>query len=554
MQSPENVQTTSEQQNRPQQSRRNVGYALMRTIANYGIDTVFGIPGTHNLEFYRHLPELGLRPVTARHEQGAGYAADAWAQRTRLPGVILATSGPGTLNALSAAGTAYCESRPLLILSPGAPRGSEGTRTGILHETRDQVGAVSSVIGKAYRIQSAEEGVKVIHEAFAQNRVGRPGPVYIEVPLDLLESPCDLPDSLFAQRDAGSLPELPADALESAVEALAHASRPAMLLGSGARPAADDLRALAERLGAPIVTSSNGKGIVSEHHPLSIGAELRLKAAVDVLNSSDCLLIVGSKVAAGEFAAAELNPSGTVIRIDVDPQQLRVNVTPDISLATMSDVAVPEFKNAVLTHSSRQEPSAPWVDLDAVRNACRQEADSYVPEVGVFAQKLVELLPDNTIVTGDSSQVSYAGIATHFRAPEPATCLNMITYATLGYGIPAAIGAKLASPDRPVVCISGDGALMFSVQELITAAEQQLDITVVCFDNGGYGEIEQNEQDRDIDPIGVRLTQPNWPLLANAFGGKGFAVTAQDEFNGTIQKALNFNGVSLVHVRSDIFA
>lgn len=165
----------------------NTGLAMLRIVRAHGIDTIFGIPGTHNLEFYRHLPRLGIRAVTSRHEQGAGYAADAWAQRSELPGVVITTSGPGLLNALSSAGTAYCEYRPMLILAPGPARGREASTIGTLHETKDQLGAVSSVIDAAVRVHSAEEAVEAVHAAFDVFRGPRPRPVYIEVPLDLLE-------------------------------------------------------------------------------------------------------------------------------------------------------------------------------------------------------------------------------------------------------------------------------------------------------------------------------------------------------------------------------
>src|SRR3954447_4532608 len=170
----------------------NAGLAVMTVLRNYGIDAVFGIPGTHNLEFYRHLAPLGIRPVTSRHEQGAGYAADGWAQQRGLPGVVITTSGPGLLNALSAAGTAYCESRPLIILSPGVALGAEFADVGTLHETKDPTAASGAIVEWSRRVASAAEAVQAVHDAFHLFRTGRPRPVHIEIPLDVLEGPADV--------------------------------------------------------------------------------------------------------------------------------------------------------------------------------------------------------------------------------------------------------------------------------------------------------------------------------------------------------------------------
>lgn len=531
----------------------NTGLAIMRVVRGYGVDTVFGIPGTHNLEFYRHLPRLGIRAVTSRHEQGAGYAADAWAQRTELPGVVVATSGPGLLNALSAAGTSYCESRPMLILAPGPARGHTGSTVGTLHETKDQLGAASSVIDMAVRVGNAAEAVEAVHAAFELFRGPRPRPAYIEVPLDLLEEAAVLDEAVLAPREVAPAAAAPAAEIDSAVELLLAAKRPAILAGRGSRRSREQLRELAEQLGAPVVTSSNGKGVIPESHPLAVGAELRLAPAVEVLEGADVLLIVGSKIAVGEFMTGPLSPRGAVIRIDADAAQIRVGPTLAATIVGRSEAEVPRLLAGVRGGLAGAEQASPWCDVAAVREACAAEAMRTSRASVTVATRIVSALPHGVIVTGDSSQISYNGIAEAFRPDAPGECLNMITYATLGYGVPAAIGAKLASPERPVVCVTGDGALMFSVVELQTAVEQGLDLTVVCVDNGGYGEIEQNEVDRGIAPIAVQLRQPEWPLLARAFGGTGFTVAEAPQLEATVARAVSTPGVCLVHVPMGLF-
>ncbi|WP_041790638.1 thiamine pyrophosphate-binding protein [Microlunatus phosphovorus] len=533
----------------------NVGLAVLRLLRDYGIDTVFGIPGTHNLEFYRHVERLGLHAVTARHEQGAGYAAFGLAQRTGQPGVVITTSGPGLLNALSAAGTAYAESKPMIILAPGVPLGAEFADIGALHETKNQVAAADAIVEWARRAETAQDAIDAVHDAFALFRTGRPRPVYIEIPLDVLEAAASgvTPDSLSPRPAPAPAAADPAT-VAAAADLLAKAERPAILAGGGAINGAEELRRLAEHLGAPVVTSLNGKGVLPESHPLAVGAELRLEAGRLALNSSDVLLAVGTKIGEAELWGGKVEPAGKVIRVDILASQRDKNLPSDVALIGDSAAVLGQLTDALGVSDSAQPTAAPWLDLDAVRESVALESAAFAPLEDRVAARIARVLPADAIVAGDSSQIAYYGMSSRVRSEEPGAFLYMAAYATLGFGLPAMIGAKIASPERPVVGVIGDGALMFSIQELQTAVEQGLDLTVVCVDNGGYGEIKQNEADRGIPPVGVVLAQPNWPALAEAFGGTGFAVTAADDLERVLADALATGGVTLVHVPLGLFA
>ncbi|MDA3146961.1 thiamine pyrophosphate-binding protein [Leucobacter sp. UCMA 4100] len=529
----------------------NVGLAMLKAIRGYGVDTVFGIPGTHNLEFYRHFERLGFHAVTTRHEQGAGYAADAWSQRTGLPGVVITTSGPGLLNALSAAGTAYCESRPMIIVSPGVPQGEEFADIGSLHETKDQVAAAAAIVEWARRVQTAEEAIEAVHDAFQLFHTSRPRPVYIEVPLNLLEGPCDVPAEALEARVFESGQALDPELVRAAAATLRDAKRPAILAGGGSVSAHTELRALAERLGAPVATSLNGKGALPEAHPLSLGSDLRLESVRAVLNEADALLVVGSKIGQSELWGGEIAPSGELIRVDILESQRHKNARS--TQALIGDAT--EALEALLAELGAAETSPePVIDVARVKQRSFDESAAFAPLEDGLAKRIAAILPEDAIVTGDSSQITYYGMSTHVRSAEPGAFMYMAAYATLGYGLPAAIGAKVASPEQPVIGVIGDGALMFSIQELMTAVEQGLDITIVCVDNGGYGEIQQNEADRGIAPVGVQLAQPNWPALVEAFGGKGFAVTTEADLEPVIREAIAVTGVTLVHVPLALFA
>lgn len=520
-----------------------VGRAVLETVRAYGIDTIFGIPGTHNVELYRHLGDLGIRAVTNRHEQGAGYGADGWAQQRGLPGVVLTTSGPGLLNALSAVATAYCESRPLIVISPGPALGTEGADVGTLHETKDTSGAADAVAAWSRRVRSGTEAVTAIHDAFTLARTGRPRPVHVEIPLDVLEGPSDAPESLVT-----ALPRptpAPADpaAVVRAADLLRTAARPVVLAGGGSLPAGQALTALAERLQAPVVTTLNGKAAIPESHPLSLGSNLRFGAARAVCEDADVLLVIGSKVGEAELWVSDWAPRATVVRVDVVERQLTTNLAADIGLHGDSAAVVEQLLAALDGHVAAAPPA-----LDEVRAAMAAELAAAAPAVVETARRILAGVPDDAIVAGDSSQIIYLAVANLLRQDRPHSLLYMPTYATLGYGLPAAIGARVAAPDRPVVAVLGDGALMFSVQELATAVEQGLDLTIVCVDNGGYAEIRQNQLDAGAQPVGVDLVQPDWAALATAFGGAGERVDDPAAVTDAVAKAVAAGGVRLVHL------
>ncbi|MFJ3491533.1 thiamine pyrophosphate-binding protein [Leifsonia aquatica] len=532
---------------------RTTGWVLIETLRNYGVDTVFGIPGTHNLEFYRPLTALGVHPVTTRHEQGAGYAADGWSLQTGKPGVVITTSGPGLLNALSAAGTAYCESRPMILLSPGPARGREFADVGTLHETKDQLGAASAIVEWGRRVQSAEEAVQAVHDAFALFATGRPRPVYIEVPLDLLEEETELPTESLAARAPAAARAPDAAALAEAARLLAGASDPVILAGGGSRGATDELRALAERLGAPVVTTLNAKGVLDERHPLSLGSNLRLAAARNRARDADVLLVVGSKLGEAELWVDALEARGHVIRIDRVASQLDKNQAAEVGIVADAPVALAAIVEALgdagAAAGEPQRDARVPETLEAVAAECAELSAINT----ALADAIAVALPADAIVTTDSSQIAYWGLLNRLQVATPNSTPYMATYATLGYGLPAAIGSRVARPDRPVFAVVGDGALMFSLQEFITVVEQRLDVTVIVVDNGGYAEIKQNEVDADIAPIAVDLVQPDWAAVADAFGGTGHRVGTAAELAEAVTAAGAAGGLHVIHLPQSAF-
>lgn len=512
------------------------GAAVIDSLVAHGVRDVFGIPGTHNLELYRYLPESGIRHVVTRHEQGAGYAADGYARTSGRPGVFITTSGPGITNAITALATSYADSIPTLAISPGPARGRVGADIGWLHEVKNQQAALDAVCGRSIRVESADQIPESMAETFEQFDSRRARPVHLEVPVDVLEG--DWVRRGITPRKRSSASVLDVDACQLMASAIARAARPLIIAGGGARGATQQIRALAD-LGIPVLTTVNGKGVLDETHPSSLGASARLAAAHVAANDADVLVIVGSEVGdsdlwGGQLAAGRPEER-TVVRIDIDQGQMHKNVPADLPIVGDSSVVLQWVIDALQTQDG-PEPNHRLVEQQ--RQAIAAEAQVDAGPWAAIQRSLAAALPADTVIAGDSSQVTYYGTV-HYWPFTPANRLLYPTgYATLGYGLPAAIGSKIAAPTRPVIGLLGDGAAMFSIQELITATELRLALPVIIVDNGGYAEIRQEMVARGITPQGVDLHRPDIPALARAIGAHGVYATTTEALGPLAARAL----------------
>ncbi|MFE2637904.1 5-guanidino-2-oxopentanoate decarboxylase [Streptomyces scopuliridis] len=501
------------------------GEALVRALAAHGVRTAFGIPGTHNLEIYRHLNRRGIAHVTPRHEQGAGYAADAYARVSGRPGVAITTTGPALLNIAAAVGQAYSDSVPLLVVSPGVPLRHPRLPTGLLHEMRSQTEAMRGVAAFSHRVSSVEEVGVAVARAFTLFGTERPRPAHIEIPVDLMETAEPVGD---VRRAPPAVPTAPHEAVvRDAADVLRAARRPALVLGGGARGAAAECLALAEELAAPVVTTANGKGIVAETHPLSLGVSLHSPAVQEWLANRDAVLAVGTELAESDlWSAGPPALNGTLLRVDLDPAQLYgglrtahpLHGDAALALRALLDACRHPGPDTTSRPARANAASAEVVRLRGLRNADTAERDArWVP----FLRALRSVLAPDAILTSDSAQCCYYGALPHLPLGPEGRYLHPTGFGTLGYALPAAIGAKTAAPGREVVALSGDGGFQFSVQELATAVQERLTLPVVVFDNGGYGEIREEMTARGDTPTAVGLSPVDLPALARAYGGRG---------------------------------
>jgi thiamine pyrophosphate-dependent acetolactate synthase large subunit-like protein len=528
------------------------GAALVWALSDHGVDIVFGIPGTHNLEIYAHLDAAGIRHVSPRHEQGAGYAADGYARASGQVGVALVTSGPATLNAAAAMGQAYSDSVPVLLISPGMPLRHPGRGNGLLHETKDQRAAMDAVAAYSHRVTSVAEIPVAVAQAFATMTAGRPRPVHLEIPLDVLSEVDELPPVWPL-----AFPELvpgPVE-LDAAALALLGAARPVVLAGGGARGAVRELRELAERLGAPVVTTTNGKGVLPDDHPLALGAGVHLPSVRALVQDADTVLVVGSELSPADLWYGPLPLDGRLVRIDIDPVQIVTNANPDVALVGGASsclrglldrlgpgMPVPAGARAgVAAPADPVERAARW--RDALRADSRAEGAAYLGIV----EALAGALGRDGILAGDSTMACYYGALANLPAYAPATFLYPTGYGTLGYGLPAAIGAKLARPDVPVVALLGDGGVMFTIAELAGAAQLRLPLPVVVVDNSGYGEIRAEMEERGDHVHAVDLDSPDFVGLGRALGCHAVRV-GSDSLAAALSDALAADRPTLIHV------
>ncbi len=488
------------------------GVALVGRLKAHGVELVFGIPGVHTLELYRGIEAHGLRHVTPRHEQGAGFMADGYARVSGRPGVALVITGPGLTNALTAMAQARADSVPILVISGVNARDTLGRGLGYLHELPDQRALAAQVALESIRIEKAEEVAPAIDRAFARMTQGRPGPVHIEVPLDVLA----LPAGARAPRPA-PLPAPPApDAalLDRAAELLAGAERPLILAGGGAKRADAALRDLAERLGAPVMTTVNGRGLM-HGHPLNVPISPSLRTARVLISAADRILAVGTELGPTDYdiCGAEPLPAmpNRLVRIDIDPAQLARHPA---ALAIASDAGV-ALAGLAARIAPRPGDAGAW-RAGAARAAARAEIGPRMRAEAGVVDALREALP-GAILVGDSTQPVYAGNLAYDH-DRPGGWFNSATgYGTLGYAPGAAIGAALADPKAPVVCLVGDGGFQFAMAELATAVEERLPVIFLIWNNRGYREIAQAMAEAKVRPTGVDLFTPDFRALARAY-------------------------------------
>lgn len=524
------------------------GERLVELLEDYGVDTVFGIPGNHTVELYRGLATSSIRHVSPRHEQGAGFMADGYARASGRPGVCFLISGPGLTNAMTPMMQALADSIPMLVISAVAARHQLGMGEGHLHELPNQSALAGQCSRFSHTLMRPDELPRVLARAFAVFSGERPGPVHIEIPLDIITADAR---HVLPQRWPPCLPaSANIEAIAAARDLLLAADSPCVIAGGGAVEAGTELRMIAEQLNAPVVNTVNAKGLVPMSHPLAVGGSPSLPAVRELLQQSDVILAVGTEFGETDYDmlfVGDLHFSAKLIRIDIDAQQLCRNLRPDIAICGDASMSLKAL-SASLPAASNETPSSRVAD---VRSAIRAE-EHYHPEFQAFFEVLHSSLP-GLVLVGDSTLPTYYAVWQYEPAGPRQYFHSATGGGTLGYAIPAAMGAQIGRPGVPVVALIGDGSAQFTLTELAAGATAGLPVIVIVWNNHGYSEIKQGMVASKITPVGVDIPAPDFVSIARAMGCAAERPTDLDSLKNELQAAANRAVPTLLEMEQSLF-
>ena len=527
-------------------SELSIGEAIVPLLEAYGVDTVFGIPGVHNVEMYRALPRSGIRHILPRHEQGAGFMADGYARATGKPGVCFIITGPGLTNIMTPLGQAYSDSVPMLVVASTLDVADAAQGRGRLHEMQSQRGAAATVTRRAATALTARDAQDLIAESFAAFASTRPRPDYIEVPIDVLK----------AEAGTGwqprALPQPPAPNphdVDRATKMLNQASSPVIIAGGGARHAGKALTRIAEATGAIIFTTVAGKGAVPDTHRLNAGALLPQPAATRIIMDADLVLAAGTEVSETDLWYQTFDINSPMIRIDLDPGSLArpygatLPITADAtaSLALIAESLTKQ--NAVLDAAK-----ARIKDLKETVRAADDEGRAMLRPV---LDTIRQALPPDAVVASDMTLIAYAGNEI-FPVEHPDCWLHPVGFGTLGYALPAAIGAKAGVGERAVVAIAGDYGFQYTINELGTAAELCQPLPILIWNNNLLGAIHADMVAKGIQPNAVTQVNPDFVALARAYDCYGERPASLKALGEAITAALAADRPTIIEMTPDM--
>jgi acetolactate synthase-1/2/3 large subunit len=524
------------------------GDLVVRSLLAHGLETIYCLPGVQNDAFFTAVFDAGgrPRPVQTRHEQGAAYMALGAALATGRPAAYSVVPGPGVLNTLAALSTAYATNAPVLcltgqILSRAIDRG-----WGQLHEIPDQLGIIRHLTKWAERITTpAEVGPKVA-AAFQQLASGRPRPVGLEIPPDVLAATAEVSPEAFAREDnavhepaLSQPPPLDGAALEQAIALLSKAERPLIFVGSGALDAAVLVRALAEHLQAPVISHRLGRGVLDDRHPLSHN----IFAGHELWRACDVAIGIGTRLQMGQLTWG-VDERLKIIRIDADQDEVSRIHRPDVALIGDARAVLAQLLGELRRTAPRPSRTA---EMQALKAETDRRLSVLEPQLS-YLTAIRQALPENSILVEDLTQIGYvARLAYPVYAPR--TYLTSGYQGTLGSGFATALGAKDACPDVPVVSIAGDGGFMYTVQELATAVQHRIPLVTVVFNDNAYGNVRRMQVERYGNRvIASDLTNPDFPRLAESFGVTGLRAFTPDELRAALERALAAGAPALIEV------
>ena len=534
------------------------GQAVIESLRAQGVDTVFGIISIHTMEIYDALYDHrdAIRFINARHEQAAAIMADGYSRVSGKPGICLTSTGPGAANSMCGMGEAYLASSPVLNICSTAEEDLYGRGLGTSHETRDQVGMFSVVTQWSNHVSHPEDIPDRIFEAFQRFQTGRPRPIEIEVPVDVQAQVAEMEIPRFRK---DSPPEPDSTSVERAAQLLRSGKRVGVLAGNGVHisGATKELLQLVETLGIPVVTTPLGKGAIPDDNPWCLGVyggkpgwtrpsvEDPLK---DFLDSLDTLLVVGSSLSYQRTKGhLRISLPANIIQVDVDSGSIGALYQPSLAVIGDARVVLGQL-NSVMDGKS----SGLAKGFDREVRELKSKISEYYWKVMPNEMKTMEAIRDvvarDAVFIGDAAVSVYRGSTNCLATYEPRT-YQMAQWGGLGFGFPAAAGAKAAFPHRQVICLTGDGGFQFNIQELATCVQYGLNPVVLVFNDNAWGVLRGRQQEfYNGRVIGTDLLNPDFVKLAEAYGANGVRATSVKELVTALETALKSDTITIIDI------
>ena len=535
--------------------------ALIASLEAEGVDTIFGYPGGQAIKIYDALYDSKkINHVLARHEQGATHEADGYARATGKTGVVIVTSGPGATNTVTGIATAYMDSIPMVVITGQVPRRNIGTDA---FQEADIVGITMPIVKHSVLLQSCDDLTRTFREAFYIANSGRPGPVLIDVPSDLLgqemvfEYPEDVNIPSYKPTVRGNLRQI-----RQAAQMMAQAKRPLFYVGGGiiASNATGELADVMEHLRIPAVCTLMGKGSIPASSPLNLGlvGMHGSKFANYAMTNTDLIIAVGARFSdrvTGKLA--DFAPYAKVIHVDVDPAEIGKNRIADVPIVGDAKLVLSSLRDVLISDEVKPN-TGDWLDQIA---RWRKSHPYYAPGVStetgaISPEGALDLLEslldyDNTIITTEVGQ-HQMWAAQHMNVEHPRTFLSSGGAGTMGYGFPGAIGAKIACPDKEVICIAGDGSLQMNIQEMATATVNKCNVKVLVMNNSTLGMVFQWQDlfyDGRYSSTILPEDVPDFVKLSEAYGWQAEIVSDPAELEGAFKRLLDADRPALLDMR-----
>lgn len=524
--------------------RRSGAHALIEALLAEGSDVLFGIPGVGTLPVYdAMLDRPELRHVETRHEQGAIFMADGYARATGRVGVAFTSGGPGALNTVTAMSSSFNDSVPVLHIMNENPAEVRRKGRGHFHDMSDQFGIFRSVSDFGIQVTLADEIPAAVHQAMFALRNRRPRPAVVEIAAEAFSVTTEAEVVTAARRD----PRRPDPAaVTTATGLLAGAERPVIWAGGGiaTAEAAQALVRLAERLGAAVITTQKGKGAMPADHPLHIGNWANERPVRELIARSDVMLAVGTRFSYFPTGGWSLEIPCPIVQVDVDPANIGLNYRADVGVVADATLALEAIDAALIASGF---PGRPWRDSEVAEVLELIDRAVGNPIERQVLDQIRSVLPQEALVFNDPTTIAFWARSL-WRAWLPRTWFVPSGFGTLGSSMPTAIGAKIARPEVPTVCLIGDAGIMFTIQDLMTAVQERVPIVVMVFNDRGYG-VERRHQDHLYGRRNaVDITPPDFVALANAFGARGVLVDDLSEVGSALESVLDADGPVLIEV------